>query len=404
MADSRYKITYRSGLALDAWTAQLWDKLKKRLPNLILTQGVRSGAAASGGTHLGLGVLDLYLGGHDWKAVLKYAFEIGFFGWYRPTLPGVWKAHVHLGVRGHPGMAASLKAQQNSWANKRNGLVGNGPDFYTWRPANYKSAAPFGKPTTITAMQFNLPGPDKIGNSAARIKAAVRLVKKGNPHLIGWNELEGIKRAGVASTFAHDVDAALGKKWKLVKPTKKLNENYISYRGDRLTVVKQYDDSILESRTGGRHLTRVVFRHANGLVFAVGQTHLVNDGGTQGERDRQTQGVDALESMRAVSAKHDDCPILLQGDMNLSADLSALVEAGWKRTRKFADKSDGRLATYTNYTKTKPSTSTAWEIDQQYVSPGFYVHTYKVLRDLVKGLFRKPRASDHDAIVSSFSA
>lgn len=150
MSESRYDIVYRNGIALDRWTAQLWDKLVAKFPHLILTQGVRSGAQASAGTHLGLGVLDLYLGGHAWRDVLKYAFQIGFFGWYRPELwqngRRVWKSHCHLGVRGHPKMADSLKAQQVSWTNGRNGLRGNGDDFFDYRPSNYKQDAPYGPP------------------------------------------------------------------------------------------------------------------------------------------------------------------------------------------------------------------------------------------------------------------
>lgn len=153
MTDNRNEITYRYGVALDLQTAQLWALLIARFPGLIITQGVRSGAAASGNTHRGLGVLDFYLGRHASQrtAVLKYAFEIGLFGWYRPELwrgtgrnrYRVWKSHVHLGVRGNAKMDPSLKAQQISWTNRRNGLVGNGPDAFTWRPANYKKAAPY---------------------------------------------------------------------------------------------------------------------------------------------------------------------------------------------------------------------------------------------------------------------
>jgi hypothetical protein len=414
MADSRYVIVYRSGLALDAWTAQLWDKLKRKFPNLILTQGVHSGAAASGGTHLGLGVLDLYLGGHDWKAVLKYAFEIGFFGWYRPTIPGVWKTHIHLGVRNHPQMAASLKAQQVSWTNKRNGLVGNGADFYTWRPANYKSTAPYGTPTTVKIMGFNLPAPGvgigaDLGNDHARALAAAKQVRANSPHFVAWNELGPVKTAGlgekpsIAGAFAHDVDAALGRNFALLKPTRSYNENHLSYRSDRWDLVEQYDDSILEAKygSGNKHLTRGVFKHAKGLTVAIGVMHLPPGKSTSNAKDREIQAADALASIKAVSAKHDDCPYILIGDVNTNKDLAALASKGMKRARRYADKSAGPVSTYTNYAKTSPSTDVSQELDSTYWSSGWYVLTWSVIRDLAKGKYRKPRPSDHDATVST---
>lgn len=416
MKDNRYQIVYRHGIALDRWTAQLWDKLVARFPNLILTQGVKSGAPASGGTHLGLGVLDLYLNGHNWKDVLHYAFNIGFFGWYRPAIPGLWKTHIHLGVRGNAMMAPSLKIQQVSWTNRRNGLKGNGADFYDYRPANYKQTAPYVTPilTTITAALLNLPAPGvgsgkDLPNPTGRIAAAMRMLRKNSIHIIAWNELGRVKSAGggdkpsIASDFAHDTDAALGSGMRLVMPTRNWNENYLSYQSASLEVVHQYDDSILESGSGGRHLLRVVLRHKNhNKVFAVGVLQLVNGHTSMNEKDRQKQAVDAYASMAAVSAKHGDCPFVILGDVNTAKDLTGFTGKGMKRARKYADKSDGPKATYTNYYKDTPSTNAAdWELDAIYWSKSWYVLTWRVVRDLVLGKYRKPRASDHDVVISS---
>lgn len=415
MTDPRYVIVYRNGLALDAWTAQLWDKLKAKFPNLQLTQGVKSGAAASGNTHRGLGVLDLYLGGHNWKDVLKYAFEIGFFGWFRPELwknrKRVWKDHIHLGVRNHPLMDPSLKNQQVSWTGRRNGLIGNGPDFFTWRPSNFKKAAPWRKLTTIKIMGMNLPAPgvgigSDLGNDAGRIKAFIRLRKKINPHVIAFNELgptRVVNGKRVPSVFAAATLKALGKKFAYVVPTKAHNENYGCYRKDRFSLVKQYEDSILEApnRSGNKHLTRFVLRYANGLEFAVGIWHLPPNESAAALKDRQIMAEDARVSMEAVSAKHHDCPIIIIGDGNDRRDFAALVKKGWKRARKFADRSAGAKATYTRYDKTVPSSDTKNELDVTYWSREWYVLTWEVVRDLVGGKYRKPRASDHDATSST---
>lgn len=408
MADDRYDMIVWRGIPLDRWTAQAAERALNRLPAALrarirFSQGSPSGAAASAGTHAGRAALDLIIIGGtvaEYRRVERAFRDEMFAFWFRPYLRGVWPSHGHGILIGHPKAHPAAKAQVSSYKRGRNGLKGDGRDANAYRPAKIRTAT-YAKPTKLRIVQYNLPAGDKIGNAAARIKAAVKLARKPNPHIIGWNELEPIRSRGKSSTFAHAVDAALGKKWRLVRPTRAFNENYISYRGDVLTVVHQYEDSILESGTGGRHITRVVFRYKNGFTFAFGQLHLVNDGGNQGERDRQSQGGDAHTSMLAVTAKHDDCPYIIQGDLNTSAELAALVKAGMKRTRKYADTSSTRNAsTYTNIAKDTPSTNTSWIIDGTYVSYHFWVLTYTVLRDLTRGKYRKPRPSDHDPIVS----
>lgn len=203
---TRYTLVLRAGVWLDYWTAQLWDKLVAKFPGLQLVQGVNSGAAASGGTHLGLGVLDFYLGkwAPKWRDVLRYAFEIGFFGWFRPELwqrgKRVWKTHIHLGVRGHAKMVASLKKQQTSWTKRRNGLQGDGPDAFTWRPANFKKKAPFVDPAKpvrkvhpwINARFLNLAGNNEVlkHTFSDRAPDMASDLTHGSPHVIGVCELQ----------------------------------------------------------------------------------------------------------------------------------------------------------------------------------------------------------------------
>lgn len=224
---SRTTLVYRDGILLDVQTAALWALLKKRFPGLILTQGVKSGAAASSGTHLGLGVLDLYLGRHagEWKAVLKYAFEIGFFGWYRPAIAGVWKTHIHLGVRGNPYMAGSLKVQQVSWTNGRNGLKGNGRDAYTWRPANYKKAAPWPiaapkppKPAKPIKPWFNVGFLNAAGNGKVlwktfkkRLPKTVKVSTAGLPAIHGFAEVQPGQRGDLTRALEPSGYRLIGK-------------------------------------------------------------------------------------------------------------------------------------------------------------------------------------------------
>lgn len=267
-------------------------------------------------------------------------------------------------------------------------------------------------PTTrLRVANCNMPGPDKLPNPDARIKALMPLLNSAPPVLIGWQELIGIKREGVASDFAHDVDAALGEPWLMVRPTKLLNENYMSFDRRDLKLVRQYDDQILKAATGNRHLTRAVFEvRETGFVFAAGVGQLVSTphDATPAEKaaqeaDRQRQAKDAHRYIENVSQLHDDCPYVLMFDANTHNPLKALVDAGMKWTRTQADNSSTRdAATYTNYSKAKPSTNPDWIIDQTYVSHHFYCVGYTVRRRLdADGDYRKPRPSDHDPSVSS---
>lgn len=224
MADDRFEIAYVRGVKMDKWEAQRLSLLLAKFPRLIITQGPWSNAEASGGTHKGAGVVDLYLGGHKWQDVLRYAFEIGWFGWHRAELwigkARIWKEHLHLGIRGHKGMAASLKAQEVSWRARRNGLKGNAADTFTYRPKGYTSPAPYvvkapakvatkpktTKPGRVVRAWFNaaflnthwnsIEGgkPDAVRRTAPRLAKAAA---KGFPAVVGFAEI----RHGQLSTM-----------------------------------------------------------------------------------------------------------------------------------------------------------------------------------------------------------
>lgn len=404
---------------LKAWLPVYQDELIRRgviKRGLDVYQTI-GGSSKSGGTHVSGQCVDT---GQRSAEAIKVARQMGAdASWNRPynwdNAKGM--AHAHLNLRGCPHGSAAADRQYSSEFqgvdHGKNGLANGAPDpgpkplsKRTWQQgiAWAKAQAEAAKPkTTVKVAHWNLPAADKLPDPEGRIKAAVASIAVLDPDVIGWNELQPIKSAGVPSDFARALDAALGDNWLLVKPTLPWNENYISFNRDRIKLVRQYNDQILPGATGGRHITRAVFQvKATGFVFAVGQTHLVNGSTAAGERDRQSQAAKALHYMLNVTKLHDDCPFLIQGDMNTHAALKALVDAGMKNVRQYADTKTGAgYATYTNYAKTQPSTNPDWVIDACYVSPDFYALEYAVRTGTVKGVFTQPRPSDHLPIIST---
>lgn len=380
-------------------------------------------APASAGVHSQGGCADL---AQRSKLALWVSRNMGGAAWGRDDDPNDGQPdmsdHQHLVLKGCPHndparyQIGALEDGYNGLGRGGRGGRDDGPrSGVRWPLREWEQGIAWAKaratpPTVIRAAVFNLPdegteADPKLPNAPARIAAAIPLVQKqGAPTFIAWNELVGIKGPGNASDHARAVDAELSSTWLLVKPTLSLNENYISYRRDLLEVVRQYDDKVLPSPHGGRHLTRVVFRHKpSAEVFAVGVTHLVHGAGDDRDASRQKQAADAVRYMGNVSKLHNDCPFILLGDMNMHHDLTAAVAAGMKRASRWADDTNGqaKAATYTNYTKTVPSTNPEWAIDQIWFSSHWYVDEWAVLRDLTTaGEYRKPRPSDHDPSVA----
>ena len=267
-------------------------------------------------------------------------------------------------------------------------------------PAKPKATA------TIRALQFNMPGPDKIPNGDERAAAGAKLALSADPSIIGWNELVGPKDDGSASDFALTVDSHLGKNWFLYTPTTPFNENYISFDTDVYAIAKSYPDVILPSPKGAgrRHLTRLVLKHrATGLLFGVGQTHLVNGDSAAAACDREAQAAQIVTSMRwmCFDFRGHLLPYIVQGDFNERDRLKAFDSLEY--TRWSGGSSTTRdHATYTNYAKDKPSTNTDWIIDAQVVSNEWGVVGYNVVRELNDdGTYVQPRPSDHDPIITA---
>lgn len=100
---------------------------------LTLVQGSynKGGVSASAGTHDGGGVVDLLEWDHDRK--VRALRTVGFAAWWRPTLPGVWKGHIHAVLIGNDKLAPVAARQVTAYRNGRDGLKSNLVDD-TWRP------------------------------------------------------------------------------------------------------------------------------------------------------------------------------------------------------------------------------------------------------------------------------
>ncbi|MFC5676082.1 endonuclease/exonuclease/phosphatase family protein [Aeromicrobium endophyticum] len=349
MKTTRYELVQRAGIWLDRWTAQLWDKLVAKFPGLILTQGVNSGAAASAGTHRGLGVLDLYLGrwAAKWRDVLRYAFDIGFFGWYRPELwvwragkkVREWKTHMHLGVRGCVRAAASLKAQFTSWLRGRNGLQGDGRDAFTYRPKSASKAAPYSEPKPAKPPKparkiypwFNVAFLNGWGNSVeggrnflSRVVGMARSLGAGRPAVIGYAEL----REGQVSALSKELGRKGRGSYRLVAYSE---DNMVAAFARPHVKVLGYSFSKFSKQHGGNveGVLRVKFI-VGGSRAQVGIVHLDHDSPVAFKRSNLTETVAALERYGNTMPSDWKARTVIMGDLNHPTVGETLEALGFK--------------------------------------------------------------------------
>ena len=284
------------------------------------------------------------------------------------------------------------------------------------------AVAPFVATTTVGASQstmtlrplwYNIPGPDKLARDSERALAGAALVKSGAPTVFGMNELIGTgnnSMTATASSFARKIDAALGAAYTMIVPTTAFNENYLFFEKKSTRLVKKLPDKVLAASVGGkavpgRHLTLAVFEDiATGMRFVFGNTHLVN--GKQWDAGRSAQAKMAMAELQRVSALHNDCPILVGGDMNRAEDLRPFIDGGLVNMRKVSKTShNGQSATFANITKDTASNNPEWIIDHGYCSKRMTVNAYEVpLGYDLTDTFPPLRPSDHVPILFSVSA
>lgn len=122
------KIT-RDGKTVDRLTDAALSAAERKLGyGLSVVQGSYNPAkvAASAGTHDLGGVVDLM----PWDAErkVKALRAVGFAAWHRPAIPGLWAAHIHAVLIGHPNLAPSAARQVDAYLARRDGLKSNLPD------------------------------------------------------------------------------------------------------------------------------------------------------------------------------------------------------------------------------------------------------------------------------------
>lgn len=119
----------RDGKTVDRMTDAALKKAERRLGySLTITQGSYNtgGVAASAGTHDGGGVVDLMA--WDAENKVKALRAVGFAAWFRPTIPGLWPAHIHAVLIGHPQLAPSAMRQVSDYLAGKDGLAAGNPD------------------------------------------------------------------------------------------------------------------------------------------------------------------------------------------------------------------------------------------------------------------------------------
>ena len=89
------------------------------------------GVSQSAGTHDGGGVVDLLA--WDWQRKVRVLRSIGFAAWYRPTIKGLWGAHIHAVMIDHGKLSSSAANQVAAYRSGRDGLRSNLVDNF-WRP------------------------------------------------------------------------------------------------------------------------------------------------------------------------------------------------------------------------------------------------------------------------------
>lgn len=343
MADDRYNKTRHDGKVVDKWTKAALQAAEKELGyELSIVQGsYNRGVGASAGTHDGGGVVDLLA----WDRVrkVKVLRRNGFAAWYRPTLRGVWSAHIHAVLINNAKASSGAKSQVTAYRNGRNGLANNGRDT-EWRPNPIKpfdyeaSQKPAPKPAPVPTPHVGVcPAPDpvppaarqrrkimtynpsdKLGNTAARAKLVVEMALGGQigvPDIIAFQELGGRKGEGIPSAWAALIDAALPENFRLFVPTTNFNENYTAINLDTTEHVKVLADHIIRvPGAAGKHCSRVITKDkVSGKTLLVGNVHI--DPYTSVAK-RSAQALDAWQSLKDEYDKGGIDDFVLCGDFN----------------------------------------------------------------------------------------
>lgn len=198
MTDAFDKVTFR-GRLMDKKTQAFLEAMEAELGyELTVVQGCYNpgGVAASGGTHDGGGVVDL--ASWDYERKVKAARKLGAFAWFRPTLPGVWGEHIHLGIRDHGRLSTAARSQQIDFdaTPPRDGLASHRPDP-TWHPAPAVTFhyPPKEKPVAPTPTKVNA-ARDKAVEALHALGEAAALLDDADPsRVVARNQIDELRAA-----------------------------------------------------------------------------------------------------------------------------------------------------------------------------------------------------------------
>ena len=116
------KVTFRDRLMDNQTMYGLMSAEAKLGYELTVTQGCYSNAVgASAGTHKGGGVVDL--APWDQANKVKVLRDQGWAAWYRPAISGLWPAHIHAVMIGHPTLSLEAQSQVAKYRRGEDGLA-----------------------------------------------------------------------------------------------------------------------------------------------------------------------------------------------------------------------------------------------------------------------------------------
>jgi endonuclease/exonuclease/phosphatase family metal-dependent hydrolase len=318
---------------------------------------------------------------------------------YVTTKATVGYAQPDLSSPAKVNVAKGAKITGNGQAKTSKTFVRNTQGFWFLRQdldVRKTSSKPKPKPVAkpivgLRVGTLNMPDDTKVPalrGETTRAEAAAAQIEHAGLHIVLMQELVMNNGQGRPSSWAGKVLKALGSEWGVVVPRTVYNEDYIFYR-KAVFNVDQLDDIIIRvAGVEGKHGTPAILTHeATGRELFVVCTHLVanNESGAGKQGSYLGPRVKELAGGRVT---------IVGGDMNTNGMLSGLDNAGLKNTRKAARKTDNS-ATYTNQSKSKPSTSVEDIIDQIWVSDGVSVVQHEVVSAVSGGRFVEPRISDH---------
>jgi hypothetical protein len=182
-------VTFR-GHTLNKRTAAFLLDVEAELGyKLAVIQGsYNPGVSASGGTHDKGGVFDCWDVFNDDPQHIQHVLrKHGGFGWFRPTIPGLWIQHIHCGVLGDTDMSPTLAALVPDYRNYLDALASHAADG-SWHPFD-KGNDPkpiFDYPKWLEAQDVNfddvIPGTDK-----KTVGDALREGLRGDEHAAAIN-------------------------------------------------------------------------------------------------------------------------------------------------------------------------------------------------------------------------